>query len=401
MDSQNKISTSVNKYFLFQFLNNLAFFSPVIVLFWQSNGLNLTQIMLLQSIYSIGVIILELPTGAFADYFGKRKSLIIGALFWTIGTFWYGISHNFLQFMIGELLAGTGAAFISGADRAYIHSILKSANREGDFRKVEGKARGLIQIAQAIASLLGGFIGSISLGFTLIATSFATFAGSLVGLSFPKTKIEMPREEKTNYLSMIKDSIKLVRDHKRLLWLTLFFASFNALFWPLNFYSQPYLKMLGVPVFLFGAIFMVFNLISALGSALTHKFELLTKDNSFLVISVISTVSLFILGTVTSIYVFPLWSLFLTFMFMNQTIISDQVLKFIPSEKAATVLSFQNLIRRFIYAAVGPVLGFVSDNLGIQRALQGYAIFIFLILGALLLLKAKFTNHVSNKNISI
>ena len=384
MDKQKKLTSNVYKYYLFQFFNNLAFFSPVIVLFWQSNGLNMTKILLLQSIYSLGVIILELPTGVFADYFGKRKSLILGALFWTIGTFWYGLSHHFWQFVIGELTAGVGAAFISGADRAYIHQLLKSADQENDFKKIEGKARGIIQIAQAIGSLLGGFIASIYLGLTLIATSFSTFASFIVGLSFPKTNLELPREEKTNYIQMIKESIKLVKNQKRLLWLTLFFASFNGLIWPLIFYSQPYLKMLGVPMFLFGAIFMLFNLITALGSALTHRFENLTKDSSFLVISIVSVISLFLLGSFKSILVFPLWSLFLTFAFMNQTIISGQVLKIIPAEKAATVLSFQNLVRRFSYAIIGPILGMVSDSFGINKALVYYSLFIAIILGIIL-----------------
>ena len=38
---------------------------------------------------------------------------------------------------------------------------------------------------------------------------------------------------------------------------------------------------------------------------------------------------------------------------MNQTIITDQVLKIVPSNKATTILSFQSLVRRVLYAVVG------------------------------------------------
>src|SRR3990167_4526278 len=120
--------SNIRKYYLFQFFNNLVYFSPVIFLFWQANGLNMTQIMLLQSIYSIGVVILELPTGAFADYFGKKKSLMVCSLLWTVGLIGYGLSHTFWQFALGELIVGVGSAFISGADRAYIHEILREDN---------------------------------------------------------------------------------------------------------------------------------------------------------------------------------------------------------------------------------------------------------------------------------
>lgn len=390
MIDHEKLKINIRKYYLFQFFNNLAFFTPVIVLFWQANGLSMTQIMILESIYAIGVSILELPTGAFADYFGKRTSLIVGTIFWTIGILWYGFSHHFWQFLIGELTVGVGAAFISGADRAYIHQLLKSEDQEDNFKKVEGRGRAIVQISQALGSLFGGFIASISLGLTLIATSFSTFTSLLVGISLPKTKTEQPNKIKADYFQTIKESVKLVKNHKKLLWLTLFFAFFNALFWPLNFYSQPYLKMLGVPIFLFGAIFMVFNLIAAMGSALTNRFEKLTKENSFLVITFISVVALFLLGSFTNIYIFPIWSIFLTFIFMNQTIVSDQVLKIIPTEKAATVLSFQSLLRRIVFAIVAPFLGIASDAFGINHALVAYSIFIALILGILLLKKASF-----------
>lgn len=385
-----KLKSNINKYYLFQFFDSLAFFGPVIVLFWQANGLNMTQIMLLQSIYSVGVVLLELPTGAFADRFGKKNSLIIGGLFWTIGCFWYGVSHGFWQFAIGEITCGIGAAFVSGADRAYLHQLLLSDNQENNFKKIEGKARGIIQFAQAISSLIGGFIGSISYGWTLFATGIATFISSLVGLTFPKTKIELPDEKKPSYFQIIKDSLHLVKNHRSLLWLTLFFAAFNGLLWPMNLYSQPYFKMLRIPVYLFGFIFMTFNLVSAFGSTLTHWLEKSLRQNVFLIISMIVVASLLLISIFPSIYIIPLWSLFITFIFINQTIISDYVLKIIPSNKAATVLSFQSLLRRLAYAVFGPILGLASDIYGIRIALFGYVIMLIIVFGVLLIKQRKY-----------
>ena len=304
MEHGVKTLSSIRRYYLFQFFHNIAFFSPVIVLFWQANGLSMTQIMLLQSIYSLGIVILELPTGAFADYFGKKKSLMIGSLLWTIGLIGYGFSHTFWQFAIGELMVGVGSAFISGADRAYIHELLKEIGREKEFMKVEGKARGVIQIAQAVGNLVGGLIGSISLGLTLIATGLSTFIGYLVGVSFPGIKKNRKREIKL--LSNNQREHRIGEKNNRLLWLTLFFATFNGLVWPLIFYSQPYLQMLGVPVYFFGLIFAGFNLISALGSAHTLQFEKLTNNWTFFIMSLTIVASLLLLGLFPSIYIFPL-----------------------------------------------------------------------------------------------
>jgi MFS family permease len=97
---------------------------PVIVLFWLSHGLNMTQVMLLQSIYAIGVIILELPTGALADFLGKKISLIIGSALFSLGMIYYGFSTQFWQFVTGELIAASGMAFISGADSSLLYEML-------------------------------------------------------------------------------------------------------------------------------------------------------------------------------------------------------------------------------------------------------------------------------------
>ena len=385
----NELKNNIRKYYLFQFVNNLVFFSPVIVLFWQSHGLTMTQIMLLQSIYSVGVVVLELPTGAFADYFGKKQSLMIGALFWTIGIIWYGSSTVFWQFVIGELTVGIGSAFISGADRAYIHDLLSKEQKEIDFKKVEGKARGIIQVSQALGSVIGGLIASISLSLPLLTTSISAFLGFIVSSRFPTIHSAKKEHSKIGYFMLIKESIILTRQHKRLLWLTLFFASFNGLLWPLMLYTQPLLTEYHVPIYYFGFIYFVFNLISALGSSLTHTFEKVTQKKVFLVMSILVVLILIITTTIHSIVTFPLWSLFVTFIFMNQTIISDKVLKIIPFEKAATILSFQSLIRRLLYAVVGPILGILTDTFGIQKALLGYSAFLFFVFGALLLYEKK------------
>ena len=252
--------TNISKYYLYKFFNSLAFFSPVLVLFWQSRGLSLTQIMLLESIYSLGVVALELPTGAFADYIGKRISLILGSLFFTVGLCLYGISIHFWHFVIGELIVAIGMALISGTDRAFIHETLRELNREKEYKKIEGKAQGIGRVAQVIGNLFGGMIGSISLSLTLIITGISTLIGSFVGISFTKTTKELPREEETNYLGIIKESLKIVHNNRRLLWLILFFSSFNALIWSINWFAQPYLQKLNVPIVYFGIIFAAFSL---------------------------------------------------------------------------------------------------------------------------------------------
>ena len=46
---------------------------PIIVLFFQENGLNLQEVMILQGSYSLMIALMEIPSGYIADLFGRKK----------------------------------------------------------------------------------------------------------------------------------------------------------------------------------------------------------------------------------------------------------------------------------------------------------------------------------------
>jgi len=53
---------------------------PIIAIYFQDAGLSIRQIFLLQVIFSVAIVICELPTGYFADIFGRKNSLLLGVL---------------------------------------------------------------------------------------------------------------------------------------------------------------------------------------------------------------------------------------------------------------------------------------------------------------------------------
>ena len=51
--------------------------APVLVLLLRARGLELPVIGALFAVYTVVVILLELPTGSFADVLGRRRTLVI------------------------------------------------------------------------------------------------------------------------------------------------------------------------------------------------------------------------------------------------------------------------------------------------------------------------------------
>ena len=68
---------------------------PIIVIFFKENGLSLTQIMILQSVYSLTVALTEIPSGYFADFFGRKK---VNNYFYNIIFLWISNIFKLLQF---------------------------------------------------------------------------------------------------------------------------------------------------------------------------------------------------------------------------------------------------------------------------------------------------------------
>ena len=83
-------------------------YMPIIVLFYQENGLSLRDVLTLQAIYSIAIIVLEIPSGYLADVWGRKNTIILGAILGTLGFAVYSFSYGFLGFLIAELILGIG-----------------------------------------------------------------------------------------------------------------------------------------------------------------------------------------------------------------------------------------------------------------------------------------------------
>ena len=99
------------------------------------------QVQFLQSWFMFWHFILEVPTGVVADYFGRKKSVIIGLIFYFFGVLLYGTVPNFVVFLICEFILAMGVSLMSGADSAMLYDKLKEHGMEHESKKFFGKAQ--------------------------------------------------------------------------------------------------------------------------------------------------------------------------------------------------------------------------------------------------------------------
>ena len=127
---------NIKKLWLYKLLLNLDFFSGVLIPFFIDWGrISFTQVMILQSWFMFWIFILEVPSGVIADKIGRKKTLIISALAFSIGPLVYASYPNFYVFLLGELFFAIGLSFSSGAIEALLYDSLKQIGREKDSKK--------------------------------------------------------------------------------------------------------------------------------------------------------------------------------------------------------------------------------------------------------------------------
>ena len=93
-------------YYVLIFLSNLimGLTATTYVIFLLSKGLDLLQVNIVNMCFMLSIFFLEIPTGAFADHIGRRKSILLSNLLMVISLLVYYFSSSFIFFVLAEVL---------------------------------------------------------------------------------------------------------------------------------------------------------------------------------------------------------------------------------------------------------------------------------------------------------
>lgn len=360
---------------------------PTIVLFFQENGLDLFDIMLLQAIYSVTIALLEIPSGYAADVFGRKNSMIIGTFFGLIGMLVYAFSFGFWGFLPAALCMGIGQSFVSGSDTALMYDSLLELKREKDFIKLEGRTISMGNFAEAIAFIIGGFLAEITLRTPFYYQIGIAFIGFLTALLLTEPKVHKLSDGKTKPWKNIKNIIRFaLKENKTLRYFILYSSIIGAATLTMAWFVQPYYKLLDINVVYFGIIGAILNIAVAIPSFYAHIIEEKIKTKYLLIFFLIS---LSICYFLVSQYI-TLWSLAFLLIFyivrgVATPVLRDYMNRHTPSEMRATIMSLRSFIIRIVFAIISPLLGYVADVYTLPQALLFSGVLFFILGGATLL----------------
>ena len=341
---------------------------PIVVLFFQENGLSLQEVMILQGSYSLMVALMEIPSGYIADLFGRKKTMILGTVFCFIGFALFSFSFGFWEFLLAEILLGIGNSFISGSDSAILYDSLLQNKQTNQYTKIEGKTYSIGNFAEAGAGILGGFLAEISLRYPWYVQAAVAALAIPFAISLVEPQVKVKKIEK-NFKAIMQVVNYTLVENKLLKWFTIFSAITGVATLSMAWFAQPFFKDVDIPIKWFGILWAILNFSVGLSSYHAHRLESLFNRNTLLIfIGSGIAFCYFLLG-----FSDTKWGIFWILMIylirgLATPVLRNYINEITSSEIRATVLSVRSFIIRACFALTAPFLGWIADIFSIGES---------------------------------
>lgn len=338
----------------------VAFF----VLFMLSNNLSMTEIMVLESFFLFASLLFEIPSGAFADLYGRKNSLALSMLLGCISLILFGIGTEFFVFLLAQVTLGIGWALASGASDALVYDSLIEMKQEQRYSKIYGISLFLVLSTLAISSIASGFLEKFGQRKMFFISAGIWACGIILALLMK----EPPIHKKHSYLKTMLNAVRFTVGHGKVRSLVIYYGLFAAIGHLCYFIIQPNymdLLMIGIATF-------VYFFAAAIGGLLILRGRYLLEI--LLVIAGLSFTAIFFLGGIAGIFLIGIISLACG---IRDVVVSRRINRVTDSHHRATVISVQNMSKSLMYAIFAPVLGYATDVFNASAA--------FLLMGIILL----------------
>ncbi len=227
-------------YPFYEFFQNLLFWMPVFFLYF-SSVLPIHEVLLLEGLYFLSVVVLEVPSGYFSDRVGRRITLLLSAAGWAGGSVIFFTTSSFEPFLIAQFLYAFGMAMKSGTDTSLLFESLKALGRSEEIATREAQAQTYSFVALAVSALAGGTMAGFDLRWAYVLSACAASVALVIGFKFVEPATDEVRAHPP--LTQLVVVAGRLRDPV-LRWLMVFAVAMIVLAHvPYEFY-QPYLGFL-------------------------------------------------------------------------------------------------------------------------------------------------------------
>lgn len=251
-----KLDLHICEFNLALFLRAIILLSPVMLLFYQENGLSVKELFFFQGIFYLTSILAEFPVGYISDIISRKKVLLISlAIYGGINLMWL-VGHGYFIILLGEILFGLSKVMMDNAMSGYLYDYLSSKNKKDYMVKFYGYLNFFLALGTAVAALIGTFLYTKFGSKTVLIAEIFIILTSYILMSFVpnfKPHTEKFQQFKKQIVEFARTTISISKN-KNLKYHILYSGLLTALSILFALSFQPLMQNALVPVAMFGLV---------------------------------------------------------------------------------------------------------------------------------------------------
>ena len=173
------------RFFAWYVSSQMVFESAIWILFLQDRGFSLAEIGIAEAGFHLAPVLLEIPSGSFADLIGRRWSLATGSLLVALSSILLWNAHSLPIAVIALFVSGANYSFRSGADQAYLYDAL-ATDQQGGFARLFGRLLSAGYLIGGGAALLGAVLSEWSYAWPIGLNAATGVFGVMLALGLPE-----------------------------------------------------------------------------------------------------------------------------------------------------------------------------------------------------------------------
>ena len=362
MKLENKqLKSNLIKFYIAIFIRVLYLLTPVMLLFYQENGLSYKHLFLFQGIFYLTSILVEFPIGYISDRYSRKKLLMSSLCIFLFVTISWLFQQGFWIILAGEMMLAISKVMLDNSVSGYLYDFLNQNKSKQQMPKYYGYAQFFLAMGTVMASIIGTVLftkyGSKTV---LICQFFFLLFGIHLINSLPDIRSCLKRypfkESLNNFVSMTKEIYKNP-NIKYYIYYSGLFTSFSILF-AISF--QPLMQKSLFPIFMFGVIAFLNHGIRALSGILAGKVQKWINIRSMIIplytLYVIAFILIFTINKIKNISVITILLFIICLIIGYQLLFTilhvSRLHKFVQIENRGNLMATNGIVSRGISAVV-------------------------------------------------
>lgn len=382
----------ITRFSLYGFLKNLDFSEPFLILFYLSINLNFFQIGILVSFLNFCINIMEIPSGAVADIYGRKNCMIVSLSSYIAAFIIFAFSHSYAPLFAAIFFYSIGEAFRSGTHKAMIFDWLRRNDRLTEKTKVYGFTRSWSKYGSAISVIISSVIIIFSRDYRWIFIfSIIPYVAGVWNIASYPDYLNNTLKQETGIKQLFIHTLKSVKKSfvdSRIRKLIVQSMGFEGVFEVTKDYLQPILKAQAVVIaalllipeknstaIVVGAVYFILHIASAMTSKRAHLFAgLFTSEKKSITVMILTGSCLALIssaGMHMNLFFIAIAAYIAYYILQNlwRPILVAQYDDLAESSEQATILSIEAQAKTVGIAVIAPAAGYIADHYGIKASL--------------------------------